>query len=58
MFEVKKKNILVNLTVIIICILFVIFIFIKINREGEELSKQTDEIREGLRELYYEKWSK
>lgn len=54
----KKKNILVNLTVIIICILFVIFIFIKINKEGEELSKQTDEIREGVRELYYEKWSK
>lgn len=54
----KKKNKLVNFTIIAICILFVIFIFIKIDRENEELDRQTDEIREGLRELYYEKWSK
>ena len=48
----KKKNKLVNLTIIVICILFVIFLFIRIRKDGDDLESELGGLRENLSSEY------
>ena len=54
----KKKNKLANLTIIVICILFVIFLFIRIRKDGNDLETELGGLRDNLSNEYNKKWSK
>ena len=54
----KKKNKLVNITVIAICILFVIFIFIKVRQDSSDLENELGGLRDNLSSEYYKKLSR
>ena len=54
----KKKNKLVNFTIIAICILFVIFLFIRIRKDGNDLETELGGLRDNLNSEYDKKWSK
>ncbi len=54
----KKKSKLVNFIIIAICILFVIFLFIRIRKDGNDLETELGGLRDNLSSEYNKKWSK